>query len=491
MKSRARFLLGFLLTLATPAAAHVGSPNVFFEGNAGPYHLFVTVRTPQVIPGIAEIEIRSQSNEVRELRIVPLRLTGPGSQFAPTPDVAERSKEDPQFFTGSLWLMEFGALQVRIEAEGARGKGQLAVPVLAEAQRTLPMQKSLGALLLFLMLLLAAGVASIAGASVREAKLEPGVKPGPENDRRARMVMAATSLVVVGVIYLGNRWWNSEARNYGQNIYKNPQLRASLESGGRLVLRPMDQKWLEGVRKYPLIPDHNHLMHLFLIRLPEMDRFWHLHPEQIEAGVFAQELPSVPAGHYQIFADIVHASGFPETMLAQVDLPDVSGKPLAGDDSAGAGPPISQATTDATMSQIPEGGRMVWERDAQPLKANVPSYFRFRLEDQNGKPAQGLEPYMGMAGHAEFVRSDCTVFAHVHPAGSVSMAALQLAGASLMPNSPQPQASPHAGMAMSAGTLPPEVSFPYGFPQPGLYRIFVQVKRAGRVETGVFDARVQ
>ena len=34
---------------------------------------------------------------------------------------------------------------------------------------------------------------------------------------------------------------------------------------------------------------------------------------------------------------------------------------------------------------------------------------------------------MGMAGHAEFVRSDLSVFAHVHPAGSVSMAALELA----------------------------------------------------------------
>jgi len=35
------------------------------------------------------------------------------------------------------------------------------------------------------------------------------------------------------------------------------------------------------------------------------------------------------------------------------------------------------------------------------------------------------------------------------------------------------------------------VSFPYGFPKAGDYRIFVQVKRAGRVETGVFDAQVE
>ncbi len=37
---------------------------------------------------------------------------------------------------------------------------------------------------------------------------------------------------------------------------------------------------------------------------------------------------------------------------------------------------------------------------------------------------------------------------------------------------------------------PANVTFPYGFPQLGEYRLFVQVKRAGQVETGVFDARV-
>ena len=40
-------------------------------------------------------------------------------------------------------------------------------------------------------------------------------------------------------------------------------------------------------------------------------------------------LPAVSAGHYRIFADIVHRSGFPETMVGAIDLPDLTGKALA------------------------------------------------------------------------------------------------------------------------------------------------------------------
>ena len=42
-----------------------------------------------------------------------------------------------------------------------------------------------------------------------------------------------------------------------------------------------------------------------------------------------------------------------------------------------------------------------------------------------------LELYMGMPGHAMFVRRDRRVFAHVHPSGSAPMAALEIGERSL------------------------------------------------------------
>jgi len=59
--------------------------------------------------------------------------------------------------------------------------------------------------------------------------------------------------------------------------------------------------------------------------------------------------------------------------------------------------------------------------------------------------------------------------------------------AALMLASGMPPGMDHSAMNMSE-TLPNTVSFPYGFPSAGRYRIFVQMKHGETVETGVFDA---
>ncbi len=121
----------------------------------------------------------------------------------------------------------------------------------------------------------------------------------------------------------------------------------------------------------------------------------------------------------------------------------------------------------------------MWVRDDSALVAKRLTLFTFRVDDAKGQPMQDLELYMGMPGHAVFFRRDRRVFAHVHPSGSAPMAAMNIA---------MPSATQHAGHETAS---PSTVSFPYGFPEPGAYRIFVQVKRAGRVITGAFDADVR
>ena len=137
-----------------------------------------------------------------------------------------------------------------------------------------------------------------------------------------------------------------------------------------------------------------------------------------------QNLPALPAGRYQIYADIVQSSGFPETLVTQVDLPETAGHPLTGDDAGGAGPPLSLVPTDRTVAGLSGGYRMIWLRPSEPISARRLTSFQFRLEDAAGEPATDLELYMGMQGHAAFVKSDGSVFAHIHPSSTVPMAAL-------------------------------------------------------------------
>jgi hypothetical protein len=490
-------LVALLLILPACAWAHVGSPDTFYEGNAGPYRLFVTVRMPDVIPGVAEVEIRSESGDVTALRILPLRLTGAGSEYAPKPDPLERSEQDPQSFSGRVWLMESHALQLRVEADGARGAGTLAVPLMAEAQRTMRMNRQLGAILTAFMIFLAVSFVLILRVALADARLEPGAVSESGSAPKLRWMTAAGVLLVLGILFLGNFWWNAEAKAYSLRVMAPPTFRAVLEPAERLKLLPPEGQsplrgglsfgrwipWAEAVQD--LRPDHGHLVHLFLVRKPAWDYFCHLHPEKDPQGFFSVDLPHLPAGSYQMFADVVTDTGLAITMMGQIDLPETVGKPLRGDDSTAAA--ASKAAPGTEAASVLPDGRMVWERDRGPLRPRTALRLRFQVQDSQGKPAQDLEPYMGMAGHLILLRSDGTVFAHVHPAGSVAMASLELAEKSIA-------APGMRGMDSMPGMHSPaissEVSFPYGFPQAGDYRLFVQIKRHGQVQTGVFDAHV-
>jgi hypothetical protein len=464
--------LALLILSASILAAHVGSPDVFYEGKAGSYSAIVTIRPPNVIPGVAEVEIRFPNDDLREVRIVPLPLVGVGADHPPTPDVAKQSKEDPHFYTGSVWLMAFGSYQVRIEADGAQGTGRLSVPIPAVALQVKTMDRPLGLALFTVMLFLLAGIVTIVGAGVREATLKPGVASAPENRRAGRVVMIITAVALSAILFLGYRWWNSDESSYMGRVYKPLALTPALD-GPKLSLAITDPGWMRFRKTDDFMPDHGHLMHLFLIRMPAMDRMWHLHPEAQPNGTFGLDLPGIPAGHYKLFADVVHESGFPETLVAEMDLPSVDGRELSGDDATGQGPPVSNA--ERTTSSMRDGYRMIWLRDNTPIKTRQLTQFTFRIEDEKGQPATRMQLYMGMPGHAEFIRSDASVFAHVHPDGSVPMASLMLT---------------RLPMQHQSGEIPPIISFPYGFPKSGHYRIFVQVQRAGHPETGMFDINI-
>jgi hypothetical protein len=496
-----------LLCAPIPAQAHVGSPDVYADGNAGPYKLFVTVRPPLVIPGVAEIEVRAEATSpnaptISGIEVAPIPLVGEASKHPPVADPLKQSVQDKQFFTGALWIMASGSWQVRFTVNGSQGKGVLSIPVPATSSSTLGMQKGLGIVLSALGLLLVAGVIGIAGAAARDAQLPPGAAPSAASRRYALIAMSIALVLTIAAVWFGNKWWKGEADDYAHYVYKPLTMQATLDANHTLNLKIEDPGWLRSRKTDDFVPDHNHLMHLYLIREFAMDVVYHLHPEQIAPGEFQLALPSIPAGHYSLYADVVHATGFPETLIAQMDLPELRGRPLAGDDAQGIAPPLSplRAVNGCPVNPVagpqfhlPDGYTMTWDNSAK-LPAKTPQLFEFSLLAPNGKPAPDVALYMGMLGHAAFVKVDGTVFAHVHPSGTASMTAMMMAAAQNQPAGAKPDAmSAMPGMDMSsekaaADKIPNTVGFPYGFPTAGSYRIFVQMKHGQTIETAAFDA---
>ncbi len=479
MKLRSLFAL-LLLLLPIAAYAHVNSKDVFETVHAGPYTLYVTIRPPDVIPGVATVEIRNSGPAVSNLSITPLPVTGEASKHPPSADAMQRNATDQQFFTGTIWIMASGTWQVRIVADGASGLATATVPVLAVPVTTLHMEKSLGIVLALLGVFLVVTMAGTIAASVREARLAPGVETPATLRRRSPVVFGTALVVMVALVWLGGKWWNVEAADYAGNIF-TPAVTTATLVGNQLDLRVKSIKSEESDRarsNNDYLPDHGHLIHLYAIREPEMDAAFHLHPTLVDAGDFRDALPAMPSGHYKLYGDVVHANGFPETLLTSVEIPaGMPGIPLSPEDAEARPAPLSAGLLGASY-KLPDEYTMVWTPPPS-LTASTGYTFHFTLFDPAGRPATDMQPYLGMAGHAAFVKADGTVFAHTHPDGSAPMADVMLADESIA-----------APMALPV-PVTASVDFPYGFPSSGRYRIFIQMKHGNTVETGVFDAEVR
>jgi hypothetical protein len=344
---------------------------------------------------------------------------------------------------------------VQIRATGTHGEGEASVPVPASAMgggATSGGWRGLPALL---------------GLSIA-ASLGAGfiVWPGRLRNRLVRLTSALVAAVVLTVVAIA---WAGVGNAGIGNAGVPPAMQVALAPGGKLSLT------LPG-RADNLVPDHNHLLHLFAIRQPEMDVILHLHPEQLSPGHFQAQLPSMPPGAFTLFADVVRADGTPETFIANAGLPFQTGQPLQGDDAFGVVPGVHRGDPSATIVQLPDGYRITFDRPAV-LHPRTGELLHFSLLDPAGNPPADMQLYMGMAAHAAIVgiKTDGTVFAHIHPAGNIPMAAY---------------GSNMTGMDMSA-VPSSQVAFPFGFPTAGKFRIFVQMKHGVVIETGAFDVSVE
>jgi hypothetical protein len=489
----------WLLGVALVSMAHVGSPDTFFVGDAGPYRVRVSVRLPGVIPGRAQLAVRVVGATKPEAFHVAIRAGqwNVGLAGAPPAEIATPVPGDPELYSAELWFMTPTSYQLFVNVDGPSGPGAAVVPVMALATGQKTMDRSLGALLAGLGVFLTLGMLTIVGCAVRESVVPPGGAPDATRRRRARLAMGLAAVVLGLGLWGGSKWWTAEASTYGTSVVYRPfdsQAAIALAGGRRqLTLSIRDPRWdgkpVALSRYNALLPDHGKLMHLFMVREPALDTMAHLHPvPRTPAALdFDVEVPSLPKGRYRVYGDIVHESGYAQTLVAHVDVPvadatsppgpHVGDAPLVDpDDSWFEGAAIPDAPT--PVFTFDDGSTIEWARGVQPVVAGEERLLSFAARDRSGAPLS-LEPYMGMSAHVAVAHQDGSVFAHLHPSGSISMAALQQ-----FSKSSAAAKAEHAGHAMAADSA---VSIPYAFPTPGWYRMWVQIKYAGRVRTAAFD----
>ncbi|SOD95338.1 hypothetical protein [Spirosoma fluviale] len=541
------FILSFGHSLIV--SAHVGSSGVIVQKQAGKYQLLISVQPPDVVPGTAKVIVYVEQGRVSSIGARPIYFRS-GNKGAPTHDELVLMADNR--YEADLWLMSSGSSSIELTIDGPDGKEQVIVPVMAIATALRDMPAGTGWGLAAMGLLLVVMLVTIIGASNSDGVVLPG-QPAPAKLGRRRLVGMGAGLVVIALILTGWRtWWTSTAEEYkNEQLYKPAAINATVRvaDAQRLLAIQFDTTGSGKDRRQRrmmsyLLPDHGKLMHAFMVRMPGLDAFAHLHPNRRDSLNFDVTLPNLPSGKYLLYSDVVYRNGFAETLTDTVDVPSLkisaesaaAAKSTDPDDSwlvaepmgvkAGA---VNVPHLDNDMvvcgkpgasMKLEDGSAMLWmDKPGAVLEAGKLYTLKFAVADAQGK-ATPLEPYLGMGGHAAVLRSDGSVYIHLHPVGTYSMAAEgsltnRIADTARTFRYPDPvrfrdsidayvnklKTLPEAeknkalsasmsGMshAMKTNNM---VEFPYAFPRAGHYRIWVQVKRNGRVLTGVFDTEVK
>ena len=213
-------------------------------------------------------------------------------------------------------------------------------------------------------------------------------------------------------------------------VIEDPELRRGRTE--TLSFRVVDERG-ETVRDFDV--EHEKRMHLILARR-DLSGFQHLHPEQGDDGAWSTDVRLDEAGSYRLFADFSR---------------DGEAQTLAGDlrvDGAADLRPLP----DPEPTAVSDGGYDV-RLEAGDARPGEEADLRFAIS-RGGVPVR-TEPYLGAGGHLVALREGDMAFLHVHP------------------------------------TSDDDVRFAATFPTEGRYRLYLQFKHEGRVQTVAFTQEVK
>ncbi|HKB10717.1 MAG TPA: heavy metal-binding domain-containing protein [Vicinamibacterales bacterium] len=199
------------------------------------------------------------------------------------------------------------------------------------------------------------------------------------------------------------------------------------------------------VRRFEAV--HERVFHLFVVGR-DLEYFAHLHPVLRRNGSLGVDVEVPRPGPYELIADFLPDGGAPQMLQRAVVTAGYAG-PL------NATPALVSDLDDKT-----DGSVRVHLTPPDP-RARREQLLTFELHDPaSDAPVVDIEPYLGANGHLLIVSADFGAVFHSHPVAELS--------------------SPHG----------PTVVFQALFPRAGMYRMWAQFQRAGRVATVPFTVRI-
>jgi hypothetical protein len=293
------------------------------------------------------------------------------------------------------------------------------------------------------------------------------------------------------IIYGGKSWWDNIDTAYQNNIFQTLENKIEILDNGKekfMSIEIVDELWKQN-RMSDIIPDHGKIMHIYLIR-EDYESLAHLHPSRTDNNdIFIVNMPPVDFGEYYLFMDVTHETGFSHTMTNKIIYKEknVVFRDLMKN--------VERDSDDSWILNSNEN-RITWIDNKPSYKSGDNIDLEFQVM-KDGEPA-ALEPYISMGGHAALLKKDQTVFVHIHPIGTISMASQELFQENYIQDIVDQDDICFFGFVNDStennySNISPngEVSFPaINLENTGEYGLWVQVKSDGEVITQKFDFEI-
>ncbi|HCA59965.1 MAG TPA: hypothetical protein DEP46_18525 [Blastocatellia bacterium] len=213
---------------------------------------------------------------------------------------------------------------------------------------------------------------------------------------------------------------------------------------------------------------HEKPMHLLIVS-KDLSEFYHVHPEQSADGSYRVQHTFPNGGDYKFYADFTPPNA--KQVVERIDV-KVSGTERAK----------VALVADTKLEKSVDGLKVTMKPSAK-IEAGQELTLDFAAFDaKTGKPTTDLQNYLGELAHFVIISEDLVDFVHAHPmAKGEKMDGMKMDGDAKKKDH---NADGHSHGADSKETNKPsayEVSAHTAFPRAGLYKLWAQFQRGGKV----------